>query len=68
MLNKETKTTEVVEFYLDGYGPYKTAEDAFEFLIRHRYGFYEGGIDVDELLKDKELLIALGEWAKNGKE
>tara|TARA_R100000544_G_C2206979_1_gene49848 strand:- start:39 stop:248 length:210 start_codon:yes stop_codon:yes gene_type:complete len=62
MLTKKTKTILVETYSFGGYGPYDSAELAFRDAV-DKHIDYDGDLD-DSFLQDKELLIALGEWAK----
>ena len=70
MLTKETETYLVdkeVYYYKDN-GPYETARAAMEDAVSAHTTLSYGGTVVlskDKFLDDKELLIALGDWAKN---
>ena len=67
MLTKKTKTVEVETYFFNGEGPYETEIEAFgDALSKHIY--YDSTLDGEGFLEDKELLIALGEWAKLEKE
>jgi hypothetical protein len=63
MLTKVTKTVEVEEYYLNGQGPYESENAALEAGVLEHCN-YNGEISICYFLNDKELLIALGEWAK----
>lgn len=67
MLTKKIETVKKYTYYFNGTGPYSTPEEAVkDSLERHLY--YDSTLDVEGFLEDKELLIALGEWAKLEKE
>ena len=66
MLTKETETYLVdkeVYYYKDN-GPYETAKAAMEDALQ-KHLYYDNMLNVEDFLDDKELLIALGEWAKS---
>ena len=67
MLTKKIETVEVETYFFNGEGPYETEIEAFKSaLSKHLY--YNNSLVVEDFLEDKELLIALGEWAKLEKE
>ena len=63
MLTKETKTVEVDTYFFNGDGPYDTPKAALESALE-KHIYYGDSLNVEGFLNDKELLIALGEWAK----
>ena len=63
MLTKKTKTVVIEEYYFCGEGPYKSEIEAIAKAVRS-HCIYDGEIILSDFLNDKELLIALGEWAK----
>ena len=64
MLTKKTKTVEVDTYFFNGGGPYDTPKAAVEGALQ-KHLYYDDKLSVEDFLNDKELLIALGEWAKN---
>jgi len=64
-LIKSTETIEVHTYFLNGEGPYKSIQDALESCLVDNHTCYsDQHLDTASLFADKELLIAMGEWAK----
>ena len=62
MLFKSTKTVQVTTYFFGSYGPFDSAEEAFHAAVSGHI-YYDGEL-ADSFIQDKELLIALGDWAK----
>ncbi len=62
MLTKKIKVVEEEVYFYGEHGPYNSPEEALEGAIMQHTCFKE--LLVRDFLDDKELLIALGEWAR----